>query len=101
MFVGFFRGGVQVSGGRCFESVPGISMNKVLFWLPPFAPPGLTDSPPRPRNICIFYISEQGEWQPATRVRQLPDFTVQAVQEQTGELKHWPESGQHYTGFTL
>lgn len=33
-----------------------------------------------PPNICIFYISNQGEWQPATRVHQLPDFTPLAVQ---------------------
>lgn len=39
-----------------------------------------------PLNICIFYISDQGEWQPATRVRQLPDFTLLAVQAQTGEF---------------
>lgn len=50
-----------------------------------------------PPNICIFYISEQGEWQSATRVRQLPDFTALAVQKETGELK----LGQKVDSITL
>ena len=31
-------------------------MNKVLFWLPPFAPPGLTDPPPAPETFAFSIL---------------------------------------------
>lgn len=80
-------------------------MNKALCWLHFFAPSGLSPPPPLPihfsSNICLFYNSEQGEWQPATRVCQLPDFYSSGIPEADRKGKSGPESGQHYTGFAL
>lgn len=62
-------------------------MNKVLCYSLPLLPPVFSLFIDFPPNICIFYIIEQGEWQPATKVRQLPDFRALAVQKLTGEFK--------------
>ena len=72
-------------------------MNKVLCWLPPLAPPGLLVLVGFPANICISHISVQGEWQPATRVHQLQDFTALVVQKETGQLKLGQKNGQRCT----
>lgn len=94
--------GVQLSGGCCFESAPDIFLNKVLCPPPPpiYFPLVflLKDFLP---NICISYISMEAKWQPATRVHELPDFTVLAVQTQCGRLKLGQKhTASHKTEYT-
>lgn len=88
----WFANGVQISGGCCLESVLDMFMNKVLCWPSPFFLPQVFSLfVDFTQNIYIFYISKQGVWQSATRVRQLPDFGLLEAQTLIEEFNLSPK----------